>query len=108
MIGRVFVALLGAIVITGALLLGMDTVTSMFRERDGGKYFRITDILPRQAPDRPTRPEPVMRGPGLPEGEVDAPATRIPLETPGDFDPGRPTELIVPDIDPRAAAPADD
>lgn len=108
MIGRVLLALLGASVITGALLLGMDSVTSLFRERDTGRYFRITDILPRQAPERPTRPEPVLSGPDLPDAEPTAPDTRIRLEAPAEPEPVVPSRLIAPELERPTTESAED
>jgi len=82
MIYRVFFAVLGAIVVTTSLLLAMEKVTSVFRERDTTKYFRITDILERPDPGRPERPASPRRLPAAPEAEVSLPAPRIPLEAP--------------------------
>jgi hypothetical protein len=105
MILRVFVALLGAIVVTGSLLLGMDALTSMFRERDGQRYFRITDILPRPEPGRPERPAPAARQPSAPETETVLPQNPLTIDLPTDFDPARGPE---PDITAPALAPRDD
>jgi len=65
MVLRLLTALVGALVITASLLLGMDSLTSVFRERDAARYFRITDILPRQDPGKPDRPAPVRRQPAI-------------------------------------------
>lgn len=80
MIYRVLIALLGAVVITSGLLLGMDAVTSMFRDRDDSRYYRITDILPRRVPGRPERPAPGQRQPDIPAAELSLPDAQITLE----------------------------
>ena len=49
MLSRFLVALVGGIVITVAILLGMTEITKRFRDRDPTRYFRITDVIP--APD---------------------------------------------------------
>jgi hypothetical protein len=83
MIGRLFIALVGALVVTSFLLFAMDAVTSVFRERDSHRYYRITDILPKPDPGRPVRPEPVSRPPALPGRELTRPAAGLGIETPG-------------------------
>jgi hypothetical protein len=104
MILRVFIALIGAVVITSGLLLGMDAVTSLFREEDGSRYYRITDILPRPDPGRPERPQPAARQPDAPEAELSLPDAQLRLQLPEDLEvedgPARP------ELEPPADAPA--
>lgn len=108
MILRVFLALIGAIVITSTLLLGMDTLTSMFRERDGQRYYRITDILPRPAPGRPERPLPPPRRPDAPLAEVELPASGLPADAPTDFEPAPDSPQPLLDLNLDATGDADD
>jgi len=87
MILRLLVALVGAAIVTTGLLLGMDAVTSLFREEDGERLYRITDILPRPAPGRPERPAPAQRQPDVPEAEAEVglPGESMPVELPQGF-----------------------
>lgn len=82
MIFRVFVALIGAMVITGGLLLGMDKVTSIFRDQSRERYYRITDVLPTPERGRPDRPEAVRRQPGLSDPGIEVPDDEIGLSVP--------------------------
>lgn len=104
MIFRVVIALVGAAAITATLLLAMHSVTSVFRESDGTKYFRISDVLTRPDSGRPERPPPVARQPELPESEAELPDSRLPVEpAPSfDFEEDRPAGVLDPEL-----APAD-
>jgi len=66
---RICVALIGAVVITTGLLLGMDAVTDVFRERSSEKMYRISDVIRRDRSGRPDLPEPPTRLPALPDAE---------------------------------------
>lgn len=105
MIGRMLIAIAGALIITAGLLLAMDSVTSLFENRSGERYFRITDVLPRPDPGRPERPRPGSRAPASVELESSAPDTSVPIETPTLPDSDRPqpqpeVELLEPGSDP--------
>jgi len=67
MISRMLIAIVGALVITTGLLLGMDAVTSVFRERSTTKMYRISDVVRRDRSGRPDMPEPPTRLPALPD-----------------------------------------
>lgn len=104
MLSRIAIAAVGALLVTGGLLLSMDALTSMFENRSGERYFRITDILPKPEPDRPERPGPGQRQPDTGIEDVrDANAT-LPVEPPADPDRRLP-ELTGPDI-PEPEPPA--
>jgi len=66
MIVRVVIAITGAIIVTSSLLLGMDSLTSLFENESGERYFRITDVLPKPEPGRPQRPAAAARQPQRP------------------------------------------
>lgn len=82
MIVRVFIALIGAAIVTTGLLLGMDYLTSLFRERTGERVFRITDVLPRAEPGRPERPPPRELEPDVPTSPTELPSADIAPEPP--------------------------
>lgn len=86
MIARVVIAAVGAIAITGSLLLVMDSMTSLFEGERGERFFRITDILEKPDPGRPTRPLPGARQPDSPESESEDLNTTVPLELPAPAD----------------------
>jgi hypothetical protein len=98
MIARLLIAVTGAVIITAGLLLGMDTVTSLFRNQTGERYFRITDILPKAPPGRPERP-PVLRQPARVEQEIARPGTGLPIEAPAAVDRDTPP-LDAPALEP--------
>ncbi len=77
MIARVFIALIGAVLITGTLLLAMNSVTTVFRERDGARFFRISDVIVRPDDGRPERPAPVLPQPDRPEADIELPSRRL-------------------------------
>jgi hypothetical protein len=86
MLGRMVIAIVGALVITAGLFLAMDAATGLFRERDLQRYFRITDILPKPEPGRPERPGEVVRPPGtrtleLPEDDATQPRDRSAIQS---------------------------
>jgi hypothetical protein len=83
MIARVFIAVVGAIVVTGCLLLAMESLTTLFENERGERYFRITDILPKPDPGRPERPQAARRPPNQPAPEVLTPDAAVPIEAPG-------------------------
>lgn len=104
MIARVAVAITGAVVVTGALLLAMDTLTSLFENERGERYFRIHDVLEKPPPGRPERPQAARRQPQQPEAETVDPDTSVPIEAPDEIDiPAAPESL--PGLD-RPALPA--
>ncbi|MGD8340706.1 MAG: hypothetical protein PVH89_07975 [Gammaproteobacteria bacterium] len=82
MILRVLIAAMGAIIVTGGLLLAMDSLTSLFENRSGERYFRITDILPKPEPGRPERPPAAARQPAGLATESANPETVLPVELP--------------------------
>lgn len=95
MVFRLLTALVGALVITASLLLGMDALTSVFRERDAVRYFRITDILPSPEPGKPERPAPVRRQPEIEQQDVGSGATSLPV---GDEAPPEPALSVAPAV----------
>jgi hypothetical protein len=86
MIARVAIAVVGAVVVTGALLLTMDTLISLFENERGERYFRITDVLEKPDPGRPERPRAARRQPNQPEAESASPNASVPIEAPEDID----------------------
>lgn len=82
MIARLVVAVVGACLITGALLLGMSEFTAIFRQHDGGKYFLITDILPAPDRGRPQRPPAAAMPPGRQVVEFDGNGAEVSLTAP--------------------------
>jgi hypothetical protein len=100
MLLRIFIACLGAITVTVGMLLAMDAVTNVFRDRDLQRYFRITDILPKADPGRPERPEAVARPPDAPTAESPAIYSTPPLQAPADVQPEiEPPVVLAPEID---------
>lgn len=97
MLTRIAIAAVGAVVITGGLLLSMDALTSLFENRSGERYFRITDVLPRPDPGRPERPQPGQRQPDTGIEEVSDPDATLPIDAPSGPD-RLPPALTVPDI----------
>jgi hypothetical protein len=91
MVLRVVIALVGAVVITAGLLLGMDAVTSVVREVDYHRYYRISDVFARPADRKPDRPEARERPPELPAAADQAPQN---------------TNSAAPTIEPSAPEPA--
>ena len=67
MASRLLIALLGALVITTTLLLGMDYVTTILREHSGPRMYRISDVIMRDRSGRPDMPEPPTPLPALPD-----------------------------------------
>lgn len=109
MILRLLTALVGALVVTASLLLGMDAVTSVFRERDTGRFFRIMDVLPSQDDGRPERPAPARRQPELENPGFTADEAAGPLEPPARPVPGSDLAPPAPAIErPEVAAPETD
>lgn len=82
MILRVLIAACGALIVTGGLLLAMDSVTSLFEDQSGERFFRITDVLPKPEPGRPERPAAARRQPAGLETEAANPDTVLPIELP--------------------------
>ena len=82
MILRVLIAACGALIVTGGLLLAMDSVTSLFENRSGERFFRITDVLPKPDPGRPERPAAARRQPPGLQTEAADTETVLPIELP--------------------------
>jgi len=82
MITRILVALVGAVIVTAGLLFAMDRVTSLFRNHDFQRYFRINDILPKPDPGRPTRPRSLSEQPDVPGPGNFVPEFGVTVETP--------------------------
>ena len=99
MIARLLIAAAGAIIITATLLLGMKTVTALFRNDSGERYFRITDILPKAPPGRPERPEAQSRPPARIEPGAETPDAALTIDSPAAPTVLPPT-LQGPEIDP--------
>lgn len=108
MLARILIALVGAAIVTAGLLLTMDSVTSILRNQDLPRYFRISDILPKPEPGRPTRPAELGRQPAVPSTELGTPDSRIEIEVPA-AQPLAPGAGIInePRIDREAAPPAE-
>jgi hypothetical protein len=67
MIVRIVIALVGALAVTCALLLGMDAVTTVLREEQSGpRMYRISDVIRRDRSGRQDIPDPPIRLPALP------------------------------------------
>jgi hypothetical protein len=72
MIVRIVIALVGALAVTCALLLGMDAVTTVFRqEQSGQRMYRISDVIRRDRSGRQDMPDPPTRLPDLPDTDTD-------------------------------------
>ena len=82
MIFRVLIAAMGALVVTGGLLLAMDSLTSLFEDRSTERFYRITDVLPKPEPGRPERPAAAARQPAGVETEAANAETVLPIELP--------------------------
>ena len=82
MLARIAIAAVGALIVTGGLLLSMDALTSLWDNRSGERFFRITDILPKPELGRPERPQAGQR---QPDTGVDVPSdtdASLTIETP--------------------------
>jgi hypothetical protein len=97
MLVRVGIALVGALVVTFGLLWAMDEVTTVFREQDPTRYFRISDILARPADRRPDRPDAVALPPEADNAEFTAPDANLPIEAPAGGAPG--LAIPLPDLE---------
>jgi hypothetical protein len=97
MFSRIAIAALGALLVTGGLLLSMDALTSLFENRSGERFFRITDVLPRPDPGRPERPGAGQRAPDTGIEEDRDPNATLPIEAPAGPDQRLP-ELTGPEI----------
>lgn len=96
MLPRLLTAILGALVITFALLLFMNRAANYFTERDMLQYFDIREFIPNEQRDaRPRRPPDPQRPPPMPDIELD-PAPR-PLPS-----------IEAPTVEPRLDPPGDD
>jgi hypothetical protein len=73
MIFRIAIALVGALAVTCSLLLGMDALTTVFREQSGQRMYRISDVIRRDRSGRPEMPESPTRLPSLPEPTPEQP-----------------------------------
>lgn len=113
MIARILIAVVGALVITSVLFLGMDAVTSLFRERDVGRYFRVNDVTLKDRSGLPDRPRPVPRQPDVPQATRELPSDRVPVDNPDLAPPAAPLpgRLLEPRIEsgqqPGRPAPAE-
>jgi hypothetical protein len=90
MFARVAIAVVGAAVVTVALLLTMDSLVSLFEDERGERFFRITDVLEKPPPGRPERPRDARRQPDQPQSETTIENAAVPIEAPGDIDVPRP------------------
>ena len=79
---RLFIACLGAITITGFILLSMSEVTSVFTRNRPDRVFLITDILPAPERGRPARPPDAELPHERPVLELDTGDTTIRVEGP--------------------------
>jgi hypothetical protein len=99
---RLIIASTGALVVTLALLLAMNEVTSRFREKDPTRYFSIDVVQPLDTGRR--KPEP-PRAPELPperaQPRYEAPVTTLPFERPPvDEVPTLPEPRVAPRFEP--------
>jgi hypothetical protein len=99
MVRRLFVALVGAVVITGGMLLGMSGIVDAFRNRDPTRYFSITNIISRPAQGRRERPGDIVRAPERRTPAYEGEASDIPLETPEEPALETPPEATRPALD---------
>lgn len=99
MIARVVVAITGAVIVTAVLLLGMDALTSVFRNHSAEKYFRITDVLPKPPPGRPKRPEDRAPPPSPTVPEAVNPDASVTIEAP-EAPTTQSPRLAAPEIEP--------
>lgn len=99
---RVFLALVGAVIITAGMLLGMRAVTSLFEQADYHRYYRITDVFARPWDQRPDRPEDRPRPPPSPALTSDVPDSDVPVPPPRIENPAplAPASLPAPAIEP--------
>ena len=104
MIARVVIAFVGAIIVTGSLLLAMDSLTSLFNNERGERYFRISDILERPDPGRPERPRPAARQPEQQEFAITDLDTTVPIEVPAPEE-AEALSVPAPEIDPPNISP---
>lgn len=105
MITRVATAIVGAVVVTGSLLLIMDSLTSLFENERVERYFRITDVLQKPEPGRPERPRAARPPPDGPQGNGANPDGQGQIETPDAGEIESPP-IAAPAID-RPQLPAD-
>jgi len=104
MIARVVIAAAGALIVTGSLLLVMDSLTSLFENERGERFFRISDILERPERGRPERPRPAARQPNQPASEGVNLNSAIPIEVPEAAE-AEALSVPAPEIDPPRIAP---
>jgi hypothetical protein len=102
MFARVAIAIVGAVVVTGSLLLVMDSLTSLWQNERGERYFRITDVLQKPDPGRPERPQAATPPPDRPADDSSNPDGPVRIETPADIDiespPGAAPAIERPDL----------
>jgi hypothetical protein len=90
MLTRVILAAVGAVIITGGILLGMSGFVDAFRKRDAVRYFTITDILPRPERGRPERPADAQLPPERRTPAYEGERGRLTLEAPAEPEIGSP------------------
>jgi hypothetical protein len=107
MIARLFIAIVGAAVITAAILLGMSGFATAYKNRGGDKLYLITNILPRPERGRPERPPDAALPPGRTRADFEAGDTRLRVEGLTETGEGlrlTPTPAL-PTLDPDAVEP---
>lgn len=80
------------------MLIGMNEVAKVFRERDPTRYFRITDVIIPERSGRPERPSEAQLPPERSTPQFDPPTERPRVNGPR-IDVAPP--LPAPDIEPR-------
>jgi hypothetical protein len=86
MITRVLIAVLGALLITGTMLLGMSEFTAVFRQRSGEKLYLVTDIIRMDRSGRPDRPRAAQLPPERAAPELDRNGPQISVRGLSDLD----------------------
>lgn len=102
MLFRLLAAVCGAVIITTGLFLVMETLTSLWRNQDRERVFRIDDVLSKPEPGRPERPAPLERQPELPGTDFVSPADSAAPVSDG---PGMPPIALPPPVEPALERP---
>lgn len=102
MLLRLLAAVCGALVITAGLFVVMETLTSLWRNEERLRVFRIDDVLLKPEPNRPARPAQLERQPELPDNDFAVPASNSLIDLP---EPGGPGIVVPPPAESGLAPP---
>ena len=104
MIARYVTAAVGASLITGAMLVGMNQVAQKFKERAPTKYFGITDFVALPRDGRPRPPPAPAIPPERPQIDIRVRGdTGLPVSIPSVLPDRVAPPPLVPEADPEAA-----